>query len=112
MSYYIESFFQVLMNDPMYFLIHDFPAIANLISILIYGAFSRREKKVLVDEREEMIRLKTYEFMNKAQIWTIGLMMIIIILYKEINPMTVLMAMIWASMYTEIAGKIYFRHKY
>lgn len=82
-----------------------------LISIFIYLGFDYWDGKQIKDEREELIRLKSLEFAHKATIATLAVLGFLYLFYPWIETLYVFLAMILASLYTEIAGKIYYRNK-
>jgi len=83
-----------------------------VISVVIYFVFEYFDKKTLKDEREELIRLKTFELMQKLNLWALTAMAGVFFFYPEISAIFPLMALVLTSLYGEIFGKIYFRKKY
>jgi hypothetical protein len=84
----------------------------TLISVIIYFIFEFLDRKTVKDEREELIRLKTYELMQKLTMWSLTALALSFVFFPEMPAMLPVMILIFASMYGEIAGKLYFRWKY
>jgi hypothetical protein len=83
-----------------------------LISVIIYFIFEYFDKKVVKDEREELIRLKTFEWLQKLNLWTVTVLAWWFFYDPGMSAIIPLMALVLTSLYGEIAGKIYFRRKY
>lgn len=83
-----------------------------LASIIIYFIFDFLEKRKIHDEREELIKLKTFELVQKTVTFSILGLSIVNFLYNELTAAIVIVVIILASLYTEIIGKLYFRKRY
>ncbi|MBF0209124.1 MAG: hypothetical protein HQK53_19875 [Oligoflexia bacterium] len=83
-----------------------------LISIIVYFIYEYFEGKQIKDEREEWIKLKTFEFVQKANTCTLLLLSIAYFFIPYINGMVIIMILIISSLYTEIAAKLYYKKKY
>jgi hypothetical protein len=82
-------------------------------TMLVALIFSRFEKKIVKDEREEMIRLKALEVTSDIQGWTMfGLIVYMDLLNRSMSSKKLLVIMVILAFYVEIAGKLYFRRKY
>lgn len=88
------------------------PNIILLLSVLVYFAYDHFEEKRLQDEREELIRLKTYAFVQKANTFALLLLSLAYFFTHDINGTLIIFILILSSLYTEMAAKIYFRKRY
>ena len=84
----------------------------SLVSVVIYFCFDYFDSKRIKDEREEFIRLKTYELIHKVTITTLSLFSILVVLYPEIPASLAVLVFVFSFMYAEIIGKLYLRRKY
>lgn len=84
----------------------------TIISVAIYFIYEHFDSKAVKDEREELIRLKTFELMQKLTMATLTLIAIALIFYPQIAAIYPVMALVLSCMYGEIFGKIYFRKKF
>lgn len=90
----------------------EFVRWALLASIAIYFVFAFFDSQQVKDEREELIRLKTFELVHRA---TTSALMVISFVYfclPSLNAIYPMFMMVLAFLYTEIFGKIYFRRKF
>ncbi|MBL7687171.1 MAG: hypothetical protein JNJ49_03980 [Bdellovibrionaceae bacterium] len=83
-----------------------------LFTVVVYFAFSYFDTKSVKDEREELIRLKTFELMQKLTVWTLVIIAASLAIWPETPAIFPVMALVVSSMYTEVFGKIYYRKKY
>ncbi|MBF0206624.1 MAG: hypothetical protein HQK53_07020 [Oligoflexia bacterium] len=83
-----------------------------LISIIVYFIYDYFEGKQIKDEREEWIKLKTFEFVQKANTFTLLLLSIAYFFIPYINGIIIIMILIISSLYTEIAAKLFYKRKY
>jgi hypothetical protein len=83
-----------------------------LISVLIYFAFEYLDKNRIKDEREELIRLKTFELMQKLNIWALTVLALWFFWDPEISAIIPLMALVLTNLYGEIMGKIFYGKKF
>lgn len=88
------------------------PNIIILLSVLLYFVYNHVEEKLIKDEREELIRLKTYAFAQKANTFALTMLSGAYFFLHEINGILILFILILSSLYTEMAAKFYFRRKY
>jgi hypothetical protein len=80
-----------------------------MLGSLIFWYF---DKKIVKDEREEMIRLKALELTSKIQGWTIFGVVVYMDLFSSITSKRLIVIMLILSFYVEIFGKLYYRRKY
>lgn len=80
-------------------------------SVIIYFIFDFLDKKKIQDEREELIRLKTYSLVHKTVLATISFLSLCYLLYPTMPAFVPLIFTVIASMYAEIFAKFYFRAK-
>ncbi|MGZ3692363.1 MAG: hypothetical protein ACXVAX_12725 [Pseudobdellovibrio sp.] len=92
----------------------DFQYIQYFIfaSVVLYFVFDFFDSKKVKDEREEFIKLKANELVQKATLFTIALLSIAYMLYPGMPAYIPLICIILCNLYSEIVGKIYFRNKY
>ena len=82
-----------------------------IISVGIYFIYEYFDGKVVKDEREELVRLKTYEFTQKLTIGMLTVVTLFIVFVPEIPAVVPVLALVFPFLYGEIFGKIYFRRK-
>lgn len=80
-----------------------------VVSVVCYFIFDFFEFRVVKDEREELVRLKTFELIHRLNTLAILAMVLLMFVVPEMLSSHVLTLFILTSMYGEIAGKIYFR---
>lgn len=85
---------------------------ALLVTIAIYFIFEHFEEKQINDEREELIRLKTFELVHKVTISTLCLIAAVYTFFPGMNALIPMLGFVFAFLYTEIFGKLYFRRKF
>lgn len=90
----------------------NWPNIIIFLSVIVYFIYDHFDNKQIKDEREEFIRLKTFEFVQKANTLSLLLLSAVYLFIPFINGMIVIFVLILSSLYTEIAAKIYYRRKY
>lgn len=92
----------------------DFQYIKYFIfaSVVIYFIYDYFDQKKLKDEREEFLKLKTFEFVQKITLICVSLLAVAYFLYPEMPAFVPIIVIVICSMYSEIAGKFYFRGKY
>lgn len=86
--------------------------LALIITVAIYFIYDKYDEKIVRDEREEYIRLKTYELVHRV---TTSLMCIVALAYffdPTMDALYPVLSIAFGFLYTEIIGKIYFRRKY
>jgi hypothetical protein len=81
-------------------------------SVLVYFVWEHFDQKKLKDEREEFIRLKTYELTHKVTLYTVLFLAFGYVLYPPMPVFVALVMIVLGSLYSEILGKFYFRRKY
>lgn len=84
----------------------------SLISVAIYFCFDYFDGKRIKDEREEFIRLKTFELIHKVTITTLTLFSLAVVFDPGIPVSLAVLVFIFSFMYAEIFGKLYLRSKY
>ena len=90
----------------------NFLRLALLVTMAIYFVFEYFDEKQTKDEREELIRLKTFELVHKVTIATLALVAASYLFFPEINALYYIFVLMIAFLYTEIIGKLYFRRKF
>ncbi len=86
--------------------------LALLVTVGIYFIFEHYDEKQTKDEREEHIRLKTFELVHKVTVSTLCLVAGSYVFFPEMNALYPLLALMFSFFYTEIIGKLYFRRKF
>lgn len=81
-------------------------------SVIIYFTFEYFDRRKIKDEREEFLKLKTYELVQKVTLLFVSLLSITYLLYPEMPAFVPITLIVICSMYTEIFGKLYLRSKY
>ncbi len=81
-------------------------------SVVVYFIFDFIDSKKLKDEREEFIKLKANELVQKATLFTVALLSVAYMLYPSMPAYVPIILIVLCSLYSEIFGKIYFRNKY
>ena len=81
------------------------------ISVMIYFAFDYWDSRHVKDEREELIRLKSLELAHKATLGILSLVTFVFLFYPWLSALYIILPIILAALYTEMAGKIYYRNK-
>jgi hypothetical protein len=81
-------------------------------SVIFYFLFEHFDKKIVKDEREELIRLKTFELMHKLNLWSLTAIVVLIFFYPTMPAILPVMILVFTSLYGEIFGKLYYRRKY
>ncbi len=82
------------------------------ISVIIYFCFEYFDNKRIKDEREEFIKLKTFEFIHKVTLVSLSLLSFGLIFIPDIPGFLAILIFVFSFMYAEIFGKLYFRTKY
>ncbi len=83
-----------------------------LVSVLVYFIFDYVDSKRVKGEREEFLKLKTFEFVQKVTLFTVTVLSVSYLLYPGMPAFVPIILIVICSMYSEIFGKIYFRQKY
>ena len=81
-----------------------------VFTVLVYFAFEYYDRKTLIDEREELIRLKTSDLTQKLTTWTATALAILFAVYPMMSAIFPIMAVVLAALYGDIAGKLYYRN--
>lgn len=76
-----------------------------------YFVFDYFDAKRIKDEREELIRLKTFELVGKTTTATVTVLALVYAFYPRMDAFIPLLSLIAASMYSEILGKIFYRRR-
>lgn len=82
-----------------------------VLSIVIYLGFAFWDRKQVKDEREKLIELKTTELQSKITLYALMALAILYWANPEMPAWICLLVINFASLYTEIIGKIYWRAK-
>lgn len=82
-----------------------------ILSVAAYFIFDFFDGKRVHDEREELIRMKTYKFVQRTSSWSIVGLTFLYIFDRHQPAIIFLVAIVLASLYSEIAGKLYWRSK-
>ena len=90
----------------------NFLRLALLVTGGIYFIFEYFDEKQTNDEREELIRLKTFELVHKVTVTALCLVAGSYVFFPEMNALYPLLALMFSFFYTEIFGKLYFRRKF
>lgn len=83
-----------------------------MVSVILYFVFGFWDSKRIQDEREELIRLKSFELMHKLTLISVTLAAVVILWNPDIAATYPVMLVVLASMYGEIFGKLFYRRKY
>lgn len=83
-----------------------------ILSVLIYFVFDYIDQKKIRDEREEFLKLKTFELMQKVTLFSVSLLSVAYVLYPAMPAYVPIIIIVVCGMYTEIIGKTYLRRKY
>ena len=81
-------------------------------SVLIYFIFDYIDQKKIKDEREEFLKLKTFEFVQKVSLFSMTILSVAYLLYPAMPAFVPLIVLVITTMYTEIFAKLYLRKKY
>ena len=82
-----------------------------LLSVFAYLVFDFFENRRVMDEREELIRLKSFELTQKMNMWTITALATWFAYDPQMPALYPLAASVLASLYGEIVGRTYYRRK-
>ena len=82
------------------------------LSVLIYFCFEYFDNKRIKDEREEFIKLKTFELSQKVSLAALTVMSALLMFYPTLPGYAAILVFVFSFMYAEIFGKLYFRKKY
>ena len=88
------------------------PNVVILVSVIIYFIFDHFDKVEVNDEREELIRLKTFQVVQKVNTGTLLVLALSYFFFSYIPGLLIIFILILSSLYTEIGAKLYFRKKY
>ena len=83
----------------------------GLVSVVIYATFDYFDGKRVVDEREQLIQLKSYELSHKVTLGTLAVFSAAYLFYPWIDAAYVIQALVLSALYTEIAGKLFYRRQ-
>lgn len=81
-------------------------------SVVIYFIFEYIDDKKMKDEREEFLKLKTFEFVQRVTLTSVSLLAVAYFLYPEMPAFVPIIVIVLCSMYAEIFGKLWLRRKY
>ncbi|MEO5667782.1 MAG: hypothetical protein ABIR96_06980 [Bdellovibrionota bacterium] len=82
-----------------------------ILSLVAYFVFDAFEDRRVQDEREELIRLKTHRFVQKVSSWSLCTLTLLYVYDRNQPAIVFLVAMVLASLYSEIAGRIFWRSR-
>lgn len=85
--------------------------LAVILSVVVYFVFDHFDGKRVRDEREELIRLKTFELLQKLNMWALTLISIWFVFEPQMPAIVPVIALVVTSLYGEIFGKIYYRRQ-
>jgi len=86
--------------------------LALLLTIAIYFVFDYFDEKQIKDEREELIRLKTFELVHRVTVAALCLIALAYSFFPQMNALYPMLGLVFSFLYTEIIGKLYFRKKF
>ena len=86
--------------------------LALLITVAIYFIFEHFDEKEIKDEREELIRLKTFELVHKITTAALCLIALTYFFMPWMDALYPMLALVISFLYTEIFGKVYVRRKF
>ncbi|MEQ1723934.1 MAG: hypothetical protein ABL930_12220 [Pseudobdellovibrio sp.] len=81
-------------------------------SVIIYFVFDYFDQKKIKDEREEFLKLKTFELVQKVTLSCVTLLAVAYFLYPEMPAFVPIIVIVISCMYAEVFGKIWLRRKY
>lgn len=81
-------------------------------SVVIYFIYDYFDGKIIKDEREEFLKLKTFELVQKVTLFVVSVLSITYLLYPQMPAWLPMIAIVICSLYTEILGKAYLRRKH
>lgn len=80
-----------------------------LLSIVIYFIYDYFDGKQVKDEREELIKLKTFALVQKVNMTALFLLSLVYFFVPFISGVIIIVVLILSSLYSEILAKIYYR---
>ena len=83
-----------------------------LFSIVVYFIYDYLDVKKIKDEREEFLKLKTFEFVQKITLISITLLSVAYFFFPAMPAYVPIILIVVCSMYSEILVKAYFRRKF
>lgn len=90
---------------------YDYLKYFILFSIAIYFIYGYLDEKKIKDQREEFLKLKTFELIQKMTLFTVTFVSIIFF-YPTLPAFVPIILIVICSMYAEIIGKAYLRRKF
>lgn len=81
-------------------------------SVLVYFLFTYFESRRIQDEREELIRLKSFEIMHKLIMMAATLCAVLLIFDPFVLGIYPVLVIVLMSLWGEVFAKIYLRRKY
>jgi len=85
------------------------PNMVIFLSVVIYLIYDFFERKNILDEREELIKLKSFEFIQKVNTFTLFIFSLGYFFLKNIDGLLIISVLILSTLYTEIFSKLYYR---
>ena len=83
-----------------------------LVSIAVYFVFDYFDQKRIKDEREEFIKLKTSDFVQKSTLAAVTVIALAYAVVPEMPAFVPIIVIVICNMYSEILGKFLFRRKF
>ena len=90
----------------------DLLRLVLIVTVVIYFIHDYFQAKQIKDEREELIRLKTYELVHKTTTSTLCVLALVYFFFPAMPALYPVLAVVLSFLYTEIIGKVYFRRKF
>ena len=81
-------------------------------SVIIYFIYDYFDNKKIKDEREEFLKLKTFELVQKVTLFCVSVLALSYVFYPEMPAAIPIVTIVLCSLYTEVFGKLYLRRKY
>ena len=79
------------------------------ITVVFYFVFKYFDKKHIRDEREDLIHLKSLEFVQRISSWVTAAVAIVYIIYPEIDAIYPIIALFVCWVYSYPIGKLILR---
>lgn len=83
-----------------------------ILTIAVYFVFQYFDSKQIKDEREEFIRLKTFELIQMLTMWMLVAISLGLIFFPDVSAFYPVLCLVGTCLYGEIFGKLYYRKKF
>ena len=83
-----------------------------VVSLAFYWIFDFFDNRQVKDERYELIRLKTIEFVQKLTLLVLSLVSVVFLIFPQMPAIVPIMAFIGCSLYGEVVGKLFYRRRF